>query len=181
MGRRRRRIRSRRDLKKYLRRREAELDRWLRRFIDGYDPSLPLGRDGGDPGGNFRLLLRLRWLIYAFVHVRLKLAPWWGNRRRFLEHLDVDEVKVEGGRVELIGEMVWWAEGREAAGEWWPADHEPHPTGVYKVKIRGDLGGGFWVLEPVRVRMRLAEAPWRRAAYEIEFGRGSTYLEIKSR
>ena len=168
-------------MKKYLRRREAELDRRLRRFLEGFDPSQPLDRDGADPGENFRLLLRLRWLIHSFISVRLELTPWWGNRRRFLEHLDVDEVKVEGGRVELVGDMVWWAGGSEAAGEWWPADHEPRPTGVYKVKIRGDLEGGRWVVEPVRVRMRVAEAPWRHAAYEIEFGRGSTYLKMKSK
>jgi hypothetical protein len=181
MRRRRKQIRSRRNLKKYLRRREAGLDRWLRRFIEGYDPAQPLDNGEGEKGENFRLLLRLRWLIFSFIYVRLRLTPWWGNRRRFLEHFDVDEVKIEGGCVELAGDMVWWAEGREASGEWWPADHEPHRTGVYKVKIRGDLDGGYWVLEPVKVRMRVAEAPWRNAAYEIEFGRGSTYLKIKSR
>lgn len=167
--------RSRRHLKKHLRRREAELARRLRRFLEGYDPSKPHDDERGE---NFRLLLRLRWLVFTFIYVRLRLAPWWSNRRRFLEHFDVDEVKVEGGGVELSGDMVWWAEGRDAAGEWWPPDHEPHPTGVYKVKIRGDLGGGHWVLEPVRVRMRLPSAPWRGAPYEIEFGRGSTYLKL---
>ena len=55
--------------------------------------------------------------------------------------------------------MVWWAEGSEAAGEWWPTDHEPHRTAVYKVKRRGDLGGGRWVVEPVRVRMSVARVP----------------------
>jgi hypothetical protein len=170
---------SKRDLKKHLRRREAALDRWLRRFLAGYDPALPLDNGEGDGGENFRLLLRLRWLIFTFIHVRLELTPWWGGRRRFLEHFDVDEVKIEGESVELVGDMVWWAEGREAVGEWWPADHEPHRTAVYKVKIRGDLDGGFWVVEPVRVRMSVARAAWRHAAYEIEFGRGSTYLKIK--
>ena len=181
MARGRKRIRSRRVLKKHLRRKEAELDKWLRHFLDGYDPSRPLDRDDGDPGENFRLLLRLRWLVYSFIYVRLKLTPWWGNRRRFLELFDVDDVKVQGGSVELEGDMVWWAEGVDAAGEWWPADHEPHPTGVYKVKLRGDLDGGYWVLEPVRVKLSVAEAPGRNARYEIEFGSGSTYLKIKSR
>ncbi len=168
--------RSRRHLKKYLRRREAQLALWLRGFLEGYDPSRP----HDDPGGeNFRLLLRLRWLVHAFVHTRLLLAPWWGKRRRFLEHLDVDEVRLSPRGVELKGEMVWWAEGREAEGEWWPPDHEPRPTGFYKVKLRGDLGGGRWVLEPVRVRMRLPSAPRRGAGYEIEFGRGSTHMKIR--
>ncbi|MET0650643.1 MAG: hypothetical protein ABW208_28880 [Pyrinomonadaceae bacterium] len=181
MRRRRKRIRSRRDLKKYLRRREAELDESLRHFLAGYDPSQSLDRDDADPGENFRLLLRLRWLIYSFIYVRLRLAPWWGNRRRFLENFDVDEARIEGGSVELVGDMVWWAEGRDAVGEWWPADHEPHPTGVYKVKLRGDLDGGYWVLEPVRVKLSAAEVPGRGAQYEIEFGSGSTYLKIKSK
>lgn len=157
------------------------LDVWLRRFLEGYDPAGPLDNGEGDRGENFRLLLRLRWLIFTFIHVRLELTPWWGGRRRFLEHLDVDEVNIAGGSVELVGDMVWWAEGREAeAGDWWPPDHETHPTGVYKVKIRGDLGGGRWVVEPVRVRMSVARVAWRKASYEIEFGRGSTYLKIKS-
>jgi hypothetical protein len=171
---------GRRDLKKHLRRREAALDVWLRRFLAGYDPARPLDPDEGGEE-NFRLLLRLRWLIFTFIHVRLELTPWWGNRGRFLEHFDVDEVRVGGGVVELFGDMVWWARGREAAGEWWPPDHEPRPTGVYKVKIRGELEGGYWVLEPVRVRMSVAGAPWRNASYEIEFGRGSTYLKVRSR
>lgn len=165
-------------MKKHLRRREAELGGRLRRFLEGFDPARPLVEEGRDPGENFRLLLGLRHLIYSFIHVRLELKPWWGNRRRFLENFDVDEVKVEGGRVELAGEMVWWAVGREAEGEWWPADHEPRRARVYKVKMRGDLGGGLWVSEPVRVRLSLPEVPRRNAAYEIEFGRGSTYLKI---
>ncbi|HEX8285631.1 MAG TPA: hypothetical protein VF588_19910 [Pyrinomonadaceae bacterium] len=170
---------SKRDLKKHLRRREAALDVWLRRFLAGYDPARPLDNGEGEGGENFRLLLRLRWLIFTFIYVRLELSPWWGGRRRFLEHFDVDEVRVEGQSVELVGDMVWWAEGPEAAGEWWPPDHEPRRTGVYKVKIRGDLGGGRWVVEPVRVRMSAARVPWRNASYEIEFGRGSTYLKIR--
>jgi hypothetical protein len=182
--RRRKRLRSKRSLKKHLRQREAALDRLLRHFLANFDPTRPLDEGYKDPGENFRLLLRLRWLIFTFIHVRLELTHWWGNRKRFLEHFDVDEVRVGDGYVELVGDMVWWAQGREAEGEWWPADHEPHGTGFYKVKLRGDLDGGFgafWVVEPVRVRMRVAEVPWRNAAYEIEFGRGSTYLKIKSR
>lgn len=157
------------------------MDVWLRRFLDGYDPALPLDNGEGDGGENFRLLLRLRWLIFDFIHVRLRLKPWWGNRRRFLEHFDVDEVKVERDGVELVGDMVWWARGAEAAGVWWPPDHEPHRAGIYKVKIRGDLAGGKWVVEPVRVRLRVSRSPRRNASYEIEFGRGSTYLKTKSR
>jgi hypothetical protein len=173
--------RNKRELKKHLRQREAALDRLLRHFLANFDPTRSL--DGGhqDPGENFWLLLRLRWLIFTFIHVRLELTPWWGNRKRFLEQLDVDEVRVGDGRVELVGEMVWWAQGREAEGEWWPADHEPHRTGFYKVKLRGDLDGGGWVVEPVRVSLRVAKVPWRNAAYDIEFGVGSTYLKIKSR
>jgi hypothetical protein len=166
-------------LKKYLRRREALLDRWLRRFLDAYDPAAPLDNGEGEGGANFQLLLRLRWLIFTFVHTRLELTPWWGGRNRFLEHFDVDAVKTGPGVVELTGDMVWWAQGREAAaGGWWPPDHEPRRTGVYKVKIRGDLGGGRWVVEPVRVRMRVARVPRRDASYEIDFGYGSTYRKI---
>ena len=181
MRRRRKRNRNKRDLKKHLRRREAALDFQLRRFLAGYDPTQPLEKGDGEPGENFRLLLRLRWLIHTFIYVRLELAPWWGNRRRFLEHFDVDEVRVREDGVELLGDMVWWAQGREATGEWWPADHEPHRAGFYKVLLRGVPGGGCWVMEPVRVSMRLADAPWRNASYEFEFGRGSTYLKFKSR
>lgn len=173
--------RTKRSLKKHLRQREAALDGRLRHFLANFDPARPLDEGHQDPGENFRLLLRLRWLIYTFIHVRLELTPWWGRRKRFLEHLDVDEVRVGDGRVELFGDMVWWAQGREAEGEWCPADHEPHGAGFYKVKLRGVPGAGPWVKEPVRVSMRVAEVPWRNASYEIEFGRGSTYLKIRSR
>lgn len=169
--------RSRRYLKKYLRRREAQLDARLRALVEGFDPALPPDEEGK----NFELLLRLRWLVYDFVHVRLRLTRWWGSRRRFLELPDFDDVKVAGGAVELKGDIVWWADGAEAVGRWWPPDHEPHPTGVYKMKLRGDMRGGHWVLEPFNARLSLSETPGRVAAYEIEFGKGNTFLKVRNR
>ncbi|MDQ3819669.1 MAG: hypothetical protein M3362_18610, partial [Acidobacteriota bacterium] len=116
-------------------------------FLDSFDTEKPL-----DDERNFHLLLKLRWLIYEFIYVRLKLNPKWMKKKWFLELPDVDFVRIENGGVELSGDIVWWAEGKDAVGEWWPADHAPHRTGVYKVKIRGDLDGGYWVTEPVIAR-----------------------------
>lgn len=171
-----RRKRSKRYLKKYLRRREAALGRHLPLFLGGFNSEKPL-----DDEGNFRLLLKLRWLVYDFIYVRLKLHPQWMKKRWFLELLDIDSVKLGNSGVEFNGDMVWWAEGKDAVGEWWPADHEPHRIGVYKAKIRGDLDGGRWVIEPVIAKLRMPKLPKRNAVYEIDFGEASTYLKVKSR
>ena len=145
-------------------------------FLDGFNSEKPL-----DDDGNFGLLLKLRWLIYDFIYVRLKLHPGWVKKRWFLELLDVDSVKIGNGGVEIAGDIVWWAEGKDAVGEWWPADHEPHRIGVYKVKIRGGLDGGRWVVEPVMAKLRKPKIPKRNAGYEIDFGKDSTYLKLRSR
>lgn len=163
-------------MKKYLRRKERELGEHLSLFLEGFDAGKPPGEEP-----NRRALLKLRWLVYAFIYVRLKLNPAWARKKWFLELFDVDSASVNGRRVELSGDMVWWAEGKDAEGEWWPADHEPRWTGVYKVKIRGDLDGGYWVIEPVSARLTEPATPNRDAAYEIEFGTGSTYMKIRSR
>ena len=149
---------------------------YLRAFLDGFDPERPLGGQR-----NFRPLLSLRWLIHDFINARLRLNRGWAAKRYFLELFDVDGLEVRDGVVELTGDIVWWAEGKDAAGEWWPPDHVPRPTGAYKVKIRGDLGGGFWVVEPVIAKLWEARKPGRNAGYEIEFGAGSTYMRIKSK
>jgi hypothetical protein len=171
-----RRKRSKRYLRKYLRRREKVLGKHLSLFLDGFDAERPL-----DDESNFHLLLKLRWLIYDFIYVRLKLNPRWMRKKWFLELFDVDSVRVKNGGVEFSGDIVWWAEGKDAEGEWWPADHEPHRTGVYKVKIRGDMDGGDWVVEPVTAKLRKSKLPKRNAGYEIDFGKGSTYMKINSR
>ena len=172
MGRR----RSKRWLKKYLRSRERQLATHLGLFLNGFNPGQSL-----DDELNFRLLLKLRWLVYDFIWVRLKLHPAWRERRWFLDLFDVDQVQVRGDGVELAGDIVWWPEGKDALGEWWPRDHQPYPTRPYKAKIRGDLMGGHWVLEPVRATLKMPRTSKRRGEYEIEFGVGSTYLKVTSR
>ncbi len=147
----------------------------MRLFLDNFNPAESLKEKG-----NFRCLLNLEWLVYDFIHVRLRLHPKWRGKKYFLDLFDIDKVLIKDGAVYLTGDIVWWAEGDDAAGEWWPADHEPHWVGVYKVKMRGDLSGGYWVIEPVFARLRQAKTPKRNAEYEIEFGTGSTYMKIKS-
>jgi len=82
--------------------------------------------------------------------------------------------------VVLKVDMVWWAEGKDAIGEWWPADHEPRWVGPYKGKFRGDPSGGYWVWGPVIARLRMPKLAKRKADYEIEFGKGSTYIKTGS-
>jgi hypothetical protein len=170
-----RRRRNKRYLKKSLRRREKQLDAHLRRFLDGLDSEQPLEEES-----NFRLLLKLRWLITDFIYLRLKLHRGWKDGW-FLDLFDVIELKTTGEGVELTGDIVWWVEGKGADTAWIPADHESHPTGVYKVKIRGDINGGQWVVEPVSARLKRAKVLKRNAVYVIEFGKGSTYMKIESR
>jgi len=159
-----------------LRSREQALDKYLRLFLDCFNSEQPLKAEG-----NFRLLLELTWLINSFIFVRLKLNPKWMKKQWFLDLLDVDDIKIKRDEVEIVGDIVWWAEGKDAVGKWWLPDHEPHWTGTYKVKIRGDLAGGYWVVEPVIANLQKAKFLKKNAAYEIEFGKGSTYMKVRSR
>lgn len=171
-----RRRRSKRHLKKYLRSREDTLNDLLHSFLDNFATQQPL-----DSETNSRLLLRLRWLLYEFIYVRMKLNAKWMKRHWFLELLDVDQVVINSGEIKIVGDIVWWAEGKDAVGEWWFPDNKPHPTGVYKVKIRGDLSGGYWVLEPVIAKISRPKPSKHNAVYEIEFGKGQSYMKIKSK
>jgi hypothetical protein len=168
--------RSNKYTRKRLRHREKQLREHLDRLLSGFNPDNP-----HDDRSNFRLLLRVRWLVYDFIYLRLKLNPRWQKRQWFLELFDVDEVRITNSSLELIGDIVWWAEGKDAIERWWPADHEPHRVGPYKLKIRGDLSGGCWVLEPLIARLRTPKLAKRNADYEIEFGKGSTYMMARSK
>jgi hypothetical protein len=133
---------NRRDLKKSLRKRERELGKYLPLFLERFDARRPL-----EDEQNRRPLLKLRGLVTGFIYLRMRARPGWAGKNWFLDLFDVESVRVDEGGVELAGDIVWWMEGRDAVGEWWPTDREPRPTGVYKVKIRGGLdGGGRWVV-----------------------------------
>jgi hypothetical protein len=170
--------RSKRRWKKHLRSREQKLNQALQQFIEGFD----LAFDVNDPNPtsspekerNFRLLLRLRHLTFSFLWIRLKLHPAWRNKQWFLELPDFEDIEINQDRVLLTGDIIWWAEGKDAIGQWWPADHDPQRMGFYKMKLRGDAGK--WVIEPMRVMLKLAATPKRVATYDLEFGYGSTYL-----
>jgi hypothetical protein len=171
--------------KKYLRYKEKQLNSALLAFREGYNADIP--QEDDDPLSTpekeqqFKLLLRLRWLIYSFLYERLENHSSWRNKQRFLELFDVETIIITNDLLVLKGDIVWWAKRGEAADIWWPSDHQAHPTSIYKVKIRGDLEGGHWILEPLTVRLRLARSEKKAASYYIEFGYGSTYLKITSR
>jgi hypothetical protein len=173
--------RGKRRLKKYLRKREGQLNAALVSFLADYDFSLALNDENPtatpESEKQFRLLLRLRWLVYDYLWVRLKIDPRWRRKQWFLELFDVDEVRIENENVYLTGDIVWWAEGEYAQAQWWPEDHAAQPTGIHKLKIRGDLGGGKWVVEPMTAWLRLARTDKHNAGYRIEFGYGSTCLK----
>src|SRR5436305_1403530 len=114
-------------LKKYLRSSEKRLANRLRRLLQWFNPQQALEPEQPyDDRSNYRLLLDLRWLIQGFIYIRLKMNPRWRGKRWFLDLLDVDQVKLEGDRAELHGDIAWWAEGKAAEGEWWSSDHEPY-------------------------------------------------------
>ena len=173
---------SKRDWKKRLRSRERELNQALQQFIEGFD----LAFDMNDPNPisspekekHFRLLLRLRHLTFSFLWIRLKVHPAWRNKRFFLELPDFENIEINQDSVTLAGDIIWWAEGKDAIGQWWPSDHDPQAMGFYKIKLRGDVTGdsGKWVIEPIRVKLKLATTLKRVATYDLEFGYGSTYL-----
>jgi len=169
-----RRRRNKRYLKKRLRLREGQLGNTVSLFVDKFDPRQPLEGEH-----NYRLLLKLRWLVSDFIYLRLKLHPTWMRKQWFLDLFDVDNVTVRDGAVVLVGDAVWWAQGKDADGAWWPSDHQPRQSGPYKIKLRGDLSGGRWVLEPVRAELKLPVDVQRTAGYRVEFGQGSTYMVIK--
>lgn len=168
---------SKKALKKRLRAREKELQKYLCLFLERFNPELSF-----DDPNNFRPLLKLRWFINDFLYLRLKIHPAWASKQWFLELFDVDDIKIKGSNVELTGDIVWWAEGKDAVGEWWPDDHEPHRLAPYKIKIRGDIrSGGYWILEPLTARLKKSALPKHNARYEIEFGHGHTFMKIKSK
>ncbi len=175
-------IRSNRRLKKYLRGKEAQLNSTLQKFIDEFDPAIDVEAleptSSSENERQFRLLLRLRWLSYEFLWVRLKLHPAWCGKRWFLELFDVEQVSINKNTVTLTGEIIWWAEGQNAVGEWCPSDHDPHLMGFHRIKLRGNPidGDGKWVIEPMKVTVKLAKTSNRNATYALEFGYGSTYL-----
>lgn len=173
---------SKRNWKKRLRSCERELNSALQQFIEGFD----LAFDINDPDPtlsaekekHFRLLLRLRHLTFSFLWIRLKLHPAWRKKQFFLELPDFENIEINRDGVTLAGDIIWWAEGKDAIGQWWPSDHEPQAIGFYKIKLRGDVreDSGKWVIEPIRVKLKLATIPKRVATYDLEFGYGSTYL-----
>ena len=175
---------SKRELKRSLRSREKELNTALLNFLADYDFSLAF--DAEDrieteaTEKQFRLLLKLRWLVYDFLWIRLKLHPAWRNKQWFLELFDVDEIRIENEHVILKGDIVWWAQGQDAIGQWWPADHEAHSDGFYKIKLRGDMKNGYWLVEPMSAILKPAKNAKRVATYQVEFGFGSTYLKVKN-
>jgi hypothetical protein len=171
---------NKRSLKKYLRLREKMLEKNLSSFLENFNLKQPFDSPE-DNLENFRLLLKLRWLIYDFINLRLKVSPKWKWKEYFLELMDVEEINIENDEVSLLGDVVWWAEGKDAVGKWWNDDREPHKTGVYKVKVRGDMNGGYWLLEPVTVKLRKSKTAKQNASYEIDFGKASTYLKIRNK
>jgi hypothetical protein len=172
---------SNKSARKRLRYREGQLQKYLDALLKGHDPDKPFDERSFDEKSNYRLLLKLRWLVTDFIYLRLKLHPEWQTKEWFLELFDVDEIRIGANRVTLKGDIVWWAEGKDAVGQWWPAGHEPHWVGQYKIKIRGDLNGGYWLLEPLVASLRMPTRARHNADYEIEFGQGSTYMKPRSK
>ncbi len=174
---------SKRRIKKILRKQEKRLNSALKAFVEGYDFSFPT--DGvfaktPEEERQFRLLLRLRGLAGDFLWLRLKTDVRWRGKAWYLDFLSVDDVRVTDDRVQLSGDIVWWAEGAFAREEWWPKDHEVHPTGFYRRVLRGDTGSLQYVIEPVKGWFGLARNDRRDATYEIKFGFGSTYLKVSN-
>ena len=120
------------------------------------------------------MMLPIRWALFGLTYGHLKLTRDWGKRSWFLELPDIDTItkigRPESG-FQLSGEIIWWAEGKDAEGEWWPQDRIPDVT----------KWGGKYVAEPFEARVFPLWHKKRGLSYEIEFGQGSTYQLFTNR
>jgi hypothetical protein len=141
-----------RELKKRRRRKEPRLKEALKFWLED-DPQ---NRDDRP----------LRWALDDLLDFHLRTSPWWAQGRKFVELPDIRSVSFGDAAafVRIEGSVIWWAEGKDAEGEWWPDDRVPERT----------RHGGRYMVEPVAVDVLPAWGLKRRPRYRISFGRGTT-------
>lgn len=119
-----------------------------------------------------------------------------------MELIDTDLIKIDKQTktVEIRGEIICWAMGEVNYEKWWNDDQQPQRTCSYRGKVRGEIRmaddfcwmetknaknkiedwrGGYFVIEPVKAIFKLSKSRKRNPSYEIEFGKGISFMKIK--
>jgi len=175
---------KRRIFRKYRHRDETRLKKALRNYLD-YEASIETVNEED----LFRILLPIRWSLYGLTYNHLVLDRKWKWKDFFLEYPDLTDINANdqaASRIAITGEFIWWAEGKDGIGKWWPADREPSKQIRVRVQDESHLEvvqapelekGGFLV-EPFEAVIWPAWNKKRGLKYRIKFGKGSTYRHI---
>src|SRR5262245_31198954 len=175
---------KRRIFRKYRHRDETRLKKALRSYLD-YEASV----EAVIEEELFRKLLPIRWSLYGLTYNYLVLDRKWKWKDFFLEYPDITDITANAdgaSRVVVTGEFIWWAEGKDRIGKWWPADRTPHK----QIRVRGqdeshlevvpapELEKGGFLVEPFEAVIWPAWTRKRGLKYRIEFGKGTTFRHI---
>jgi hypothetical protein len=175
---------KRRIFRKYRHRDETRLKKALRSYLD-YEASV----EAVTEEDLFRKLLPIRWSLYGLTYNHLVLDRKWKWKDFFLEYPDLTDISANdkaAARIAITGEFIWWAEGKDGIGKWWPADRAPYKQIRVRVQDESHLEivqahelekGGFLV-EPFEAVIWPAWNKKRGLKYRIKFGKGSTCRHI---
>jgi hypothetical protein len=137
----------------------------------------------------FRILLPIRWSLYGLTYNHLVLDKKWKWKDFFLEYPDITDITANdelASRMVITGEFIWWAEGKDGIGKWWPADRDPYKQIRVREKDEShlevvqapDLEKGGFLVEPFEAIVQPAWNKKRGLKYRIEFGKGTTFRHI---
>lgn len=172
---------KRRTFRKLRHREETRLKKALRNYRN-YEASVETVTEEG----LFRILLPIRWSLYGLTYNHLVLDKKWKWNDFFLEYPDITDITVNddgASRVVVIGEFIWWAQGKDGIGKWWPADRAPYK----QIRVREqdeshlevvqvpELEKGGFLVEPFEAIVQPAWNKKRGLKYRIEFGKGTTF------
>ena len=175
---------KRRIFRKYRYRDETLLKKALRSYLD-YEAYV----EAVNKEDLFRILLPIRWSLYGLTYNHLVLDRKWKWKDFFLEYPDITDINANGdgaSEVVIVGEFIWWAEGKDGVGKWWPADRAPYKQIRVRIQDQSHLEiiqdpeletGGFLV-EPFEAVVWPAWNRKRGLKYRIEFGKGATFRHI---
>src|SRR5262245_55311899 len=111
---------KRRIFRKYRRRDEIRLKEAIGNFLE-FVASI----EAVNEKDMFSIVLPIRWSLYGLTYNHLILDRKWKWKDFFLEYPDITGITVtddDAYRVVITGEFIWWAEGKDRIGKWWPAD-----------------------------------------------------------
>src|SRR5262245_30989706 len=175
---------KRRIFRKYRHRDETRLKKSLRKFLD-YEASVEVVNEED----LFKILLPIRWSLYGLTYNHLILDRTWKWKDFFLEYPDITGITSNNAgatRVVVTGAFIWWAEGKDGVGKWWPADRAPYKQVRVEVQDEShleivqspDLEKGGFLVEQFESVIWPAWNRKRGLKNRIEFGIGMTSRQI---